>query len=617
MNSLKKSLTSLLCFLFISSAALNAQNLLINESYDDKNKTTAKLLPLVGALPSSGYVPLRLTLKNGTKLEKNWELKFTSESNGDYYYYYGGRNDFPTLTSEFSYSCPPESSKTYDILVPVTSTITKNHHTSVASASLAISMSSSGRNSHGSMNCGQDMNLPATLLCTQLYIQHSSKFDSLIPSSSSGHRTANTSYTTEFTPSLLSSDWRAYSGFDVIVCTDDDWREMSVEVQNAILEWNRLGGNIYIYRLNHASNFKSLKIDNSEENKGKSKIDRSFGSVTITPLTSIKALDVKMAANLINPPKKEVAKILAINENYELGSTGTGPWSLQRALGKLSFSPTYLILILIAFGILVGPVNLFVFAKAGQRHRLFITTPLIALGASLLLVLLIVVQDGFGGHGQRVQLIEVRADGGENKAYVWQEQVARTGIILGGSFETSSPAYMSPVPVSPSRFSRVTRNNGGGASNYTAEHGEHGLAASGDWFQSRSVHGHYLESVVPTRGRITLKSNQAAGAPTLNSSFDFEIKELIYLDDSGKTWKASNIAAGESIKLTPSNPVEAIKLVHDSHANMTVKLQTKLADLRKRKNHFVAITDQAPAIDTLDSVKWTHTQSILTGPVVR
>ncbi len=616
MIQFKKTITALLALLFVNSvilqAQLQAQHELINHSYDDKNKTTAKLLPLVGSLPSSGYMPFRLTLKNGTKFEKDWSLNFGSE--GQNHYYYSGRNDHPTLTSEFSYTCPPESTKTYDILVPIVTSI-PHSHTDIATSSLSIQLNSGGNTIHDSMNCEQHMEVPATLLSTKLYVPHNGTFNTHIPHSSRGYGSGSNDYTTEFTPANMPTDWRAFSGFDAIVCTDEDWREMTAEVKNAILEWNRLGGNIFIYKLNPASNLNSLQIDNSAENKNKASITRSFGKITITPLSSIKSLDVKQAVKLINGSTIEHPKILSLNENYESDITGSGTWSLQKALGKLSFSPIYLILILIAFGILVGPVNLFVFAKAGQRHRLFITTPLIALGASLLLVLLIIIQDGFGGHGQRVQLIEVRADGGENKAYVWQEQVARTGVILGGSFETSSATYLSPVPVAPSRFSRVTRNNGGGSSNYTAKHGDTGLSASGDWFQSRSVHGHYLESVISTRGRINLKSNE--GAPMLNSSFDFELQSLIYIDATGQVWEASNIAAGETVKLTPSTPVESLKLIHKHHKNMSAKLQNKLDSLRKRKNHFIAISDEAPAISTLDSIKWTHTESIITGPVVK
>lgn len=612
MIQFKKSLTALLLILFVTSAELHAQRELINHSYDKKNKTTATLSPLVGSLPSSGYMPLRLTLKNGTKFEKEWKLDFNSEAKGDYSF--GRNSDHPTLTSKFSYSCPPESTKTYDILVPVVTSIPQSH-TDTAASTLSIKLTSDGKTIPDSMSCKQHMDHPATLLSTELFVQHSSRFNSLIPHSPGRYRSGNEEYTSEFTPSNMSEDWRAYSGFDAIICTDDDWREMPAGVQNAILEWNRLGGNILIYKLNAASNFKSLKIDDSDDNISKTRIDRSFGNVTIMPLATIMSLDVNQASKIINNPKNKSAKIRAINDNYESDYTGSGAWSLQKALGKLSFSPVYLILILIAFGVLVGPLNLFVFAKAGQRHRLFITTPIIALGASLLLVLLIIIQDGFGGYGQRVQLIEVRADGGENKAYIWQEQVARTGVILGGSFETSAPTYMSPVPVSPSRFSRVTKENGGGSANYTAKHGENGLAASGDWFQSRSVHGHYLESVISTRSRITLKSS--VGAPVVNSSFDYEIQSLIYIDESGQAWEASNIAPGDSKKLTPSSPVNTLKLIHKHHANMSTKLQAKLDTLSKRKNHFIAITDEAPAISTLDSIKWNRTESIITGPVVR
>ena len=610
MYRVKYSLTLILSLIFFSSLA-HAQSYLLDQSYDKQNTVTAKLLPLVGQLPTSGYMPFRLILKNGSKSEKNWELSFTSTSVDDYSYY--SRNKRPTLSSNFDYTCPAESSKTYDILVPVTTSIASNSY-DVASSEMTVHMKSSGEPAISSLEVSQHLDVPSTLLSTELYVQHSSKFNSLIPHSSRGYSTGNEDYTTEFTPTSMSNDWRAYSGFDVLICTDIDWLTMTVEARSAILEWNRLGGDIYIYKLNPASNFNSLDIDETAGNKSNGVISRSFGNVTISSLSDIKSLDPSKVHKLITKPKAEKSKISSINNNYNQSSYKSSAWSLLSALGKLSFSPIYLILILVIFGILVGPVNLFVFAKSGQRHRLFITTPLIAIGASIALIGLIIIQDGFGGHGQRVQLIEVRADG-ENKAYVWQEQASRTGVILGGSFETSSPALMSPVPVNESRFSRVTRKNSGGACNYTADSDENGIVASGDWFQSRSVHGHYLESVIPTRGRINLQSNQ--DAPVLNSLFDYNIDSLIYIDDSGNTWEASEISAGDSVKLISKSPADAVKLIHEHQKDMSPKLKKKIEDLRKRRNHFIALTFDAPAIDTLDSIKWTKTASIITGPVVK
>jgi len=592
------------------SSLTQAQSYLLNESYDDKNTVSAKLLPLVDQLPTSGYMPFRLVLKNGSENDKDWSLTFSSSS--DDYGYYNSRNNTPTLTSEFEYNCPAKSTKTYDIIVPVVTAIASDR-SDLVNSNMSVTMVSE-KKSVSSINTSQHFNSQAILLSSKLYIQHSSKFNTFIPHTSRGYTASNQNYATEFTPTSMSSDWRAYSGFDTLICTDEDWLKMTVEARNAILEWNRLGGNIYIYKLMPSSNFKSLDIDESN-NQGKNRITRSFGSISIYPLSAVKSLDVKGVHTLISSGKSSV-KINAINNDYNnQGYVSSSKWKLLSELGKLSFSPTYLILILIVFGILVGPVNLFVFAKSGQRHKLFITTPLIAIGASVALIALIIIQDGFGGHGQRVQLIEVRADNSENKAYIWQEQAARTGVLLDGSFETSSPALIAPVPIEESRFSRVTRENAGGSCNYTADNGENGLVASGDWFQSRSAHGHYLESVIPTRGRINLESNQKT--PVLNSSFDYNIDSLIYIDDSGNTWSASGIAAGESIKLTPSNPAEAVKLLNDYKENMSNKLQTKVEELRTRKNHFIALTQDAPAIDTLDSIKWTKTTSIITGPVIR
>src|SRR5690606_21574539 len=82
-------------------------------------------------------------------------------------------------------------------------------------------------------------------------------------------------------------------------------------------------------------------------------------------------------------------------------------WPLQQSYGSQEFRYGLFIGVLVLFAIIVGPVNLFVFAKVGKRHRLFITTPIISLATSLLLVGLIILQDGFGGSGFRRVLMEV------------------------------------------------------------------------------------------------------------------------------------------------------------------------------------------------------------------
>jgi len=87
---------------------------------------------------------------------------------------------------------------------------------------------------------------------------------------------------------------------------------------------------------------------------------------------------------------------------------------------------------ILIFALVVGPLNLFVFASGKNRPRLFWTTPLISLIGAGLLAALMIVQDGFGGTGARTTLAVLLPQ--DKKMAVIQEQVSRTGILLGQPF---------------------------------------------------------------------------------------------------------------------------------------------------------------------------------------
>lgn len=597
---------TLLCSALLSAIA-SAQAPLINTTYDKAGKTTAKVTALFSRLPNSGYMPIRLEVKNPQKTERSYTIKCTSNSNLDNY----TGDDTSKMESEFKYTCPAGTSKTFDLIVPIATSI-PFARTDTISNSLEIQLSSGSNTQFETLQSAQLYSKPTVLLSTELFTQHASTLDTFISTSTSGgYGSYNTEYASSIDPSQMPNHWQAYVGYDSLVCTDRDWNTMEKGVQNAILEWNRLGGRLLILRLNTASNLKTLGISNDPADASKKKLNRSFGSVSILDIARINDTAIpKLITSQVEAPKGNKPKQQSILTEFD-----NGKWSIKKALGKLSFNPTFLIIILIAFGILVGPVNLFVFAKSGQRHKLFITTPIIAVGASLILIAIIIFQDGFGGHGNRIQLIEVRADNGENKAYIKQEQIARTGVVLGSSFETSAPTYITPVPLRASRYSRVTRQNQGGNANYFAEHGKDGLAVSGDWFQSRSEHGHYLESIISTRARISLKSSGAE--PILNSSFDYPIETILYYDTDGKYWQATDLEPGKSLTLTTLSKSNADTLIKQYADQLTPTLAKHFLKLTKRKKHFIAFTKEAPAIETLDSINWQNTTSIITGPVVK
>ena len=159
---------------------------------------------------------------------------------------------------------------------------------------------------------------------------------------------------------------------------------------------------------------------------------------------------------------------------------------------------------------------------------------------------LILLQDGFGGRGQRLVLHEV---GPDNTAYVSQEQIARTGVLLRTGFTTSEHGYLSPVRLSNSRWARVTADNGGGNGRYNLELETSGLKATGDWFKSRSEHGNLFETIRPSRERINLVRDP--GPPTINSTFNFPLDEIFFRDASGQLWKGTDVQQGRNLSLSP------------------------------------------------------------------
>ncbi len=586
--------------IYFSPHAL-AQHQLVRKVYDAKTNTWVKVTCLLGKLPAYGYAPIRIEINNATKADREFTLDFTSSDFSAY-----GNDTGSRMTSNFSCSCAAGSRETYDFIVPLTTVFQTSGYGSGTELSMRLSCTGFPTIS-GSMSSEPHENWPAILLSKQLYEPNASNLNAHVNSIYSSSR-GDLEFAGSFNPQTMPTDWRAYMGQNIIMMTSDDWTKLDPGARTAILEWNRLGGHIIIYTSNASENLATLQID--EHQPKKKSILRSMGRVSLVPLPSSKRLDPKETVKLVIPSRSSFSSISTPYSS--LLRDYAGSWPLHVTLGKKNFNTTFFVLILLAFGILVGPVNLFVFAKAGKRHKLFITTPIISLSASALLIVIIMFQDGFGGRGHRLLLMEIQPD--ENKAYIIQEQAARTGVLFGSSFETSEPTLITPVALSPSRWSRVV-TDGTAPSSYTANHGDKGLKCSGDWFQSRSIHGHLLKTVRPTRGRIKL--SPAAGAPVLTSSFNFNLGTLFFHAANGTWWKTDALQKGNSVTLIPSSDTEFKQWLGIQKGRFSRANARHLNNLALSRNRFFAITEEAPGIDTYSSIKWLTTTTIMTGELAR
>lgn len=567
-------------FLFLSlMLQVSAQETMIREVLDPASDTHVEVLALFSKPSAGGYFPVRVKIANNLKSDSRIWLNF--ESHSDY-------NDSLRSSSSFSFTTPGGKTITRDIVVPLSPPGGYYGGTSVT-----VRLSGTMGMAENTIRSSLDINQPSVLLSESLYTPNASLLDSEVTKKFSGTSRGSTELAGKFDPKQLPDDWLAFSGYDSMLMTDTDWSNIPPGGRNAILAWVRLGGQLVIYSTTSTS-----------EDAMRLPEEAGFGSIVMKRVPSDLKLDASGTVSLVtNNPIK--SKQSSNRENFRR------VWPLQDLFGAQTFRYALFIIVLVIFAILVGPVNLFVFAKSGQRHKLFITTPIISLVASLILIALIIIQDGFGGNGMRRVLMEVRPDGGVNAAYLHQEQFCRTGVLTGSDFTINTPALLQPVAIATSRWARFTNSRTSGG-NFDLQPADGKTQASGDWFQSRSEHGHVLSTVVSTRGRI--EKTEAPG--TYLSTFEFPIDTLYLLDESSQWLRADDITAGK--RFTPV-PVEAGIVIPDLNAQAAAfawRNQQLLKNMIKRPDHFVAITRQAPGIDTNPGIKWKETRTVITGPLV-
>ena len=558
---------------------VSAQETLIREVYDAKTDTHVEVLALFSKPSHGGFLPVRVKIANNLLTDRPIRLSFNSGTT-----YSGGNH----ASSSFDFTAPAGKTVTRDILVPL-SPEASGYNWSNVETQLSGSLGSA----NNSLSAIPENNRPAVLLSEALFTPNASSLDGALASGGSSYGGRN-EFSAKFDPKQLPDNWLAFSGYDSVLMTDTDWLNTPSSSKNAITAWVRLGGQLVIFSTSSAD-AKALGLPE----------DASFGSVRIKSIPSDLKLDPKPTLDLVdtgNPNK---------TRNVYIASDFDGKWPLQNHFGSQTFRYGLFIAVLIIFAIVVGPINLFVFAKSGQRHKLFITTPLISLVASLILIGLIIIQDGFGGSGMRRVLMEVRPDGDQNAAYVQQEQFCRTGVLTGSRFTINEPCAFTPVPIATSRWARFT-NGGDTRGSFNLQPDEGKMDISGDWFQSRSEHGHILSAVISTRGRI-----ESTDTPhTFLSTFEFPIETLYHCDKDGQWYRADSITTGKRFTLTSvdfSMVDPAIRKEIDGFAGRN---KETLRRIYQRPGCYVAITNQAPGVATHPGIRWQETRTIITGPVM-
>jgi len=463
--------------------------------------------------PLYSSVPLQVHIQNDSGRDRTWSLLASVRTEQ--------REDSGKSRSDWEFPVPDGEKKVFEIMVPV---LPPPGSLQKFSRELSLVLSLSGYGIRGearlSSTSVKSENPPLAMSETigasswGLLEQHFKK-------SGGPHALLGG----QFDPMFLPSDWRGYTGYHSIWMASEDWLKADPSSKNALSDWVAQGGHLYIACADReAQVVRSLKLPGGGNAE---KWSHGLGTIRIVPWDE-EGIDVE-----------EVAIEIRENRGYfhqDLSELYSG-WTLVDALEPIEIRPGFILMFVILFAILVGPINLFVFCRKGKQVRLFWTTPALSVGASLLLALLIVLDDGFGGVGQRVTTVVLLSE--EKQSVVIQEQVCRTGVLLDRGFEVEEPLLISPIPLTQQGSVQCRE-----VSSVASQH-------HGDWFSSRAIQAQYAQTLRPTRARLQVfqGAGQGSDPPTVLSSIDAHLDTLFILDEEHEVWRADSVRVGTKTQL--------------------------------------------------------------------
>jgi hypothetical protein len=391
-------------------------------------------------------------------------------------------------------------------------------------------------------------------------------------------------------PQELPPDWRALSGVSGFWLRKDEWEKLSADCRRAVRQWVSAGGHLFV--VSPEDSLTKLPLLPPELAAAKP-VTIGFGSVQA----------VKLKAGELPVPETASAIVRLNCEPFPAWNADYKKWGLLKTLGYPHMNVPLIVAFVCLFAVVIGPINLRVLAPPARRSRLFLTTPILSILASVFLFGVIAFGDGFGGSGYRNSLVYLPS--GESLAVVAQEQLSRSRLLFSRQFSIPEDAQLS--------FAQH-----GGNTNKRMTFERSGKLAAGDWFQSRAVQAHTIRAVVPSRAEVILQ-NAGAGAdekPVLLSSVAGRLKDVFYVDSAGKYWRTAEMNTGTPVTLEPAAADEWGEWISRNTADFSVQLRAATTVVQSRPGHFYAVADKLPEapIPTISGFSWLNDRVLCFGP---
>jgi hypothetical protein len=504
--------------------------------------------------PATGYVPIHASLRNRGHRACEYRLTFDAILN-----WQGMRTE-----STFVVGAPAEAEREFDLVVPLgddgdRGTRNMRVELLVSGPGAPSSTVSLYQTTYAAGGRGE-ISAPIAM-SESLATRHWDFVKTLLESSEK-----TTLVGGRFDPASLPDDWRSYLGYSAVVLTAEEWEALATEKRRGLEQWIAQGGHVV-----------RMGAENARERRGTGLLDtRARGPFE----------DATTAA-LPGVVQKEPRATLDYSS-----------WAPLHRLGAPPLPVTAISLFMIAYAVVVGPLNLFLAARRPARDRalrVIWSIPALSVAASAILAVAILVNDGLGGDGYRFTVIAI--DPENHEAAVAQEQAARTGLLLASSFRSREPLAIMSLPFAEDLGARTGRQS------------QNGEVHSG-WFHSRTLQGQILRTARPSRARLT-RTMRPDGTIEIQSSLPDTLDHLYWCDATGGVWYAADVAPGRPTALTRKSADDFERWWRGQNQWFPARLR----DTWGHETAFGTAAHSKSAIETLETLRWQRQDALYIQPL--
>jgi len=351
------------------------------------------------------------------------------------------------------------------------------------------------------------------------------------PSSSTAYQ-GPTVLRSELEASGWSESWLAFTAFDLIVLSRTDLAAMNAAQQNALRSYVEAGGGLAVLgQTELPKEWRSAAIPNPSTFRpnGISRHYVGFGQCAVTEGASISALN-RTHIDLLRELARESGQV------WQAMPTEGNANSEFPVIEDTRIPVRGIVFIMLAFILVVGPLNIFLCARANNRIAMLWTIPLISFLTCAIVFGYSLASEGITPT-TRTEAVTF-LDQAAHRATTLARQAFYTPLTPGDGLRYSHDTEVTPLV-------DVNNYNGGNSRELELSQSQH---LTRGWVTAR-VPAHFALRKSETRRERLQVQRLPDGRVSVLNGLGADIQTLWFRDDKGRLFKGEGLKAGQNVAL--------------------------------------------------------------------